>query len=385
MQDVQTLGGAQRVVTTMFNRLADDASYEILILAPKDPNNTPLYTVNSNIKWIDLNQICGKPTIIRKILKKLNSNIAYFEIIEAIDLCDTVYFPSKDIMCCCNLIQSYGVDCIIGINAYYSIFAAKIAKKINTKCVAWMHSTFEGYFRKRNQDSYGLYNLFSKYISRMDKILVLTDSDKATFIKNFPTLERKIFVQHNPITIKVQEKKKTKNTRLLYVGRLNYKIKGIDRLIPIMKNILECYPDVDLDIVGDGSDKVKFMNQVKLNNLEESIHMIGLTNDVGKYYLQSSILLVPSRLEGFGLVITEAMAYGIPVVAFHSNGPDEIIDDSVNGYLLNQGDIEGFANAVIKLLSNKTRYLSFSNAAVKRAKDFNIDNILSQLNYILEN
>jgi len=95
-----------------------------------------------------------------------------------------------------------------------------------------------------------------------------------------------------------------------------------------------------------------------------------MSSDVAEYYKNASVFLHTSRYEGFGVVLVEAMAFGIPVVAFHNNGPDEIISNGKNGFLIEKYDITSFAEQVINLLEDDGLYRYISLNAKKRAEDF---------------
>ena len=112
---------------------------------------------------------------------------------------------------------------------------------------------------------------------------------------------------------------------------------------------------------------------------------MGRIDDVKKYFLESSIFVSTSRWEGFGLVITEAMECGLPVVAFDNSGPKEIINkNEVNGILVPNHDIEIFAEKLFELINNEKKRKSISYNAILRAKDFNVKNIIKEWNNLFE-
>ena len=383
MQEIQTLGGLQRVVTTLLNELVKNPAYEVCIISPITEDCEQLYPVSEKIKLYNSRGL-REISFPFRVLRKINKMTAFFQKKQFTDFIDEQYFPKQMIEKYGEILEEEKADCVVGAGAYYAILASKVAKQLHIPCVAWLHSTFEGYFNMPEHDTYGMLLLFEKYASFMNELLVLTDKDREVFMERVRTLKSNPVVFYNPLTIPVVEKSVSGNKQLLFVGRLNMEVKGIDLLVPIMKRVCSVFPDVKLNIVGDGADKDKLLALIGQEHLEKNIVLRGQTNQVQKYYEQSSILLVTSRYEGFGLVITEAMAHGIPVVAFHAYGPDEIIQDSVNGYLFEQGDVDGYADGVIRILNDKETWKQLSEEAVRRADDFRLDVILEEFIRILE-
>lgn len=383
MQEIQTLGGLQRVVTTLLNELVKNPNYEVCIISPITGNCEQLYPISEKIKLYNSREL-REISFPFRVLRKINKTTAFFQKKQFTDFIDEQYFPKQMIEKYKEILEEEEADCVAGAGAYYAILASKVGKRFHIPCVAWLHSTFEGYFEMPEHDTYGLLLLFEKYASFMDELLVLTEKDREIFTDRIRTLKKKPLVFYNPLTIPIAGTSVSQTNSLLFVGRLNMEVKGIDLLVPIMKRVCSVFPDVTLNIVGDGGDKDKFLELIQQENLEKNIVLCGKTNQVQKYYEQSSLLLVTSRYEGFGLVITEAMAHGIPVVAFHAYGPDEIINDSVNGYLLEQGDVDGYADCIIRLLSDKETWKQLSEEALHRADDFSLDVIMEKFIRILE-
>jgi len=87
----------------------------------------------------------------------------------------------------------------------------------------------------------------------------------------------------------------------------------------------------------------------KRRGIEDRVNFVGYTNEPEKYYLNSSVFLLPSRWEGWPMVIMEAFEFGLPVIAFHTGAMDLIIDDGKTGYLPEAFDTKKFTDAMLKL------------------------------------
>lgn len=178
-------------------------------------------------------------------------------------------------------------------------------------------------------------------------------------------------------------KSDVKKKSILFSGRLDRDVKGLDYLVEIIKIVVEKKPDWNFTILGDGSGKEFLIKELENNNLTKNTAVVGNTDDVYHYYCNSSILLQTSRQEGFGMTIIEAMSCGVPVVAFHNYGPDEIVRNGVDGFLINKFDVSDFADKVIMLAEDYEKRREFSEAALDGAKRFDLNVILERFKEIL--
>ena len=117
--------------------------------------------------------------------------------------------------------------------------------------------------------------------------------------------------------------------------------------------------------------KEKLFNLVDELGLREDVIFTGYLSPefLPKAYKMADVVVLPSKMEGFGLAITEAMASGKPVVAYNVGGVSVQIEDGINGFLVPPGDIEAFADRVIRLLSNKTLRKRMGLAARRTAEE----------------
>ena len=276
-------------------------------------------------------------------------------------------------------------DVVIGVGCWYSLLLAYIAPKINAITVGWMHSTYESYFNNSKALSYGFSETFKYTSQNLDEFLVLTNSDKKIFDKEL-NLNSKVL--YNPVadTFFCGGRKFNGKHKLLFVGRLNMQHKGLDYLVLIIKEVLKVYSDVELTIVGDGPDRDALKSLISDNNLESNIKLIGQSSNVKKYYQESNIVLVPSRWEGFGVVLIEAMACGTPVIAYENKGPNEIISNYIDGILIKQYNVKEFSNAIIQLFSDAECWEKMSENAYQKACKFSAEKTVEHfIDYITHN
>ncbi len=176
------------------------------------------------------------------------------------------------------------------------------------------------------------------------------------------------------------------NYNLLFVGRLE-KIKGVEFLIQAIDVIIKVFPQTTLTIIGDGRSKTDLFNLTKKLRLEKYIQFRGWVEhkDLDAYYEKASIVVVPSiSAEAFGLVILEAMSVGRPVVGTKVGGIPEIIDDEINGYLVEPNNPEQIADKVIKLFQQEILLTELGRNARKKAEEFNVEKYMENLEKVYE-
>lgn len=190
---------------------------------------------------------------------------------------------------------------------------------------------------------------------------------------------KKINVRHIPNCLdnypnKVSE---LKGKNIISVGRLS-KEKGYADLINLYKDINSLYPDYKLNIVGDGVEYEILSEEIKKNNLQESVILHGFKNkkELEELFLESSIYVMTSLTESFALVIIEAESYGIPVVAFDSaQGARELIENEKNGFLIKNRNKEQMVEKIKLLIENDELRTKMGKAGREMALEYTSDKI----------
>jgi glycosyltransferase involved in cell wall biosynthesis len=163
--------------------------------------------------------------------------------------------------------------------------------------------------------------------------------------------------------------------RIIAVGRYHPQ-KRFDRLIDAFTLISDKYPQWHICIFGEGPDKDTLQQQIDSLGLHERIHLMPSTKDIMTEYLKSEMFVLSSDYEGFGLVLAEAMACGVPVVAFDcENGPRSIITDGVDGFLIPPFDIDAFAEKVILLMNDDELRKKMGENAQKSSFRYDIERV----------
>lgn len=188
-----------------------------------------------------------------------------------------------------------------------------------------------------------------RIVRKFDKFVVLTEEDRGNWgelhnIKVIPNASLSMFERYSDLSSK----------RIIAVGRLDYQ-KGFDRLVKAWDIIWKTgqFQDWRVDVFGQGEWHEMLQSMIDERGLRDSFRLNKPTNEIGKEYADSSLIVMTSNYEGFGMVLVEAMSCGVPAVAFDCQcGPRDIVCHGERGLIVKNGDIEGLAEAMMKLMSD---------------------------------
>lgn len=218
---------------------------------------------------------------------------------------------------------------------------------------------------------------YNKLLVKSDKVILLSDSfrsDLSQFV-DLSKFEGKICAIPNPISFKSEEFcPQNKQKRVLFVGRIDDKQKRVDLLLKIWENVCLNFSDWSLDIVGDGLYLRTAKKYVKDRNIPR-VNFYGFC-DPRPYYENSKIFCMTSSSEGFGIVLIEAMQYGVVPLAFNSYlSVTDIIDDKKNGFVISPFNIEEYVCKLQYLMSHEKELRMMAQEARNKSTNFTLDNI----------
>jgi glycosyltransferase involved in cell wall biosynthesis len=156
--------------------------------------------------------------------------------------------------------------------------------------------------------------------------------------------------------------------------------KGFDLLIEAFRIFAEQESEWTLDIVGEGVEEPLYHQLIEEYHLQERVHIHPFTNHVQQYYHDAQVYVLSSRWEGFGLVLVEAMAHGLPVVSSNLPTSKEIMGD-FGLYFIN-GDVNGMARQM--LATTQLDWQEKSKQALQIAARFNLDTIINQWKQLID-
>lgn len=247
------------------------------------------------------------------------------------------------------------------------------------KIIIWIHNDFDIYLNKYYQNQK---KELEVSIKNANKVIVLTDNDKRKVLRLTQDVER----IYNPVTLDNEIGNSKLNVKLIsVVTRYAIEHKGIDYLVQTAKNIPS---DWKIAIAGTGSPNevsaVKTL--IQENGVEDMIILRGALDgiELQNHYKNSSIYIMTSRWEGFGLVLTEAMNFGLPIISFENSGANEVLEDGKYGKLVQQGDVELFSKELNHMIADIQTRKEFAAKSLHRVGSFKLDNIMKQWEDIIQ-
>ena len=206
-------------------------------------------------------------------------------------------------------------------------------------------------------------------LHRADIIVALTENDAQKWKQFYPCVK----VVPNVVNLNVSGVYSScDNKRVIFAGR-NNKEKAIPDLLKIWLIVHSKHPDWQLDMYVERQD-TQFIEET--NSLGANIHVYPPVSDIMVRYVNSSISVLTSLYESFGLVIVEAMSCGLPVVSFESDGPCSIIIDGVDGFIVKNRSIESFANCVCNLIENPELRRQMGQNAILSSQRYSYEHII---------
>ncbi|EAH5484005.1 glycosyltransferase family 4 protein [Campylobacter coli] len=324
--DITIGGGAERVVCNLANSF-NELGYDVEILSFYKDGEKSLYEIHKNVK-INFFYKIPRKQVFKKPFYKL-----YYK-----------YYESY------ILKQKYkDIDVMI----YNNCSQFPFFKNKNTKYIKLIHEIFKRY-QSRN-------NFF-------DNLVILSFCELELWKKH----HKNVSVIPNFIPNISKKKSNSSQKNILSIGRITLEDqKGFLRLIDIWKMVQkkEVYKDWTLTIVGEGELKKTIEQKIKAYKLENSIILKPFTKEIEKEYLKASIYVMTSYFESFGMVLIESANYNIPSISFNiHSGPKEIIENEKSGFLIEDGNLQEFADKICLLMDNESLRKQMGENAKKKIK-----------------
>ena len=356
-------GGTERVVSVKANYFADHLGYDVTIVVTEGNMGNSFFPLSDKIKVVNLGlafeDLWNKP-FLKKLFLYVTRQRRYKRL-----LTQTLLRIQPDIT-----ITTLRRE----INFINEI-------KDGSRKIGELHLSRSNYRGVEDRESTFLKSLFSIWwkkdvvfnLKKLDRVVVLNENA----VKEWPEL-RNVSMIPDPLPLKIEDKSTLQSKRIVTIGRYSYE-KGYDYLLRVWAIVEKKCPDWQLNVyaMGDPTPYVKLMDELSID--PRRCHLNSSLVDVESEYLRSSILVQPSRTEGFGLVLVEAMACGLPVVAFDcENGPRSLITDGEDGFLIPAFDVELFADRLIKLMNDEILRTKMGEKGLQKSQQYHIDKIASQ-------
>lgn len=337
--DSTQAGGMERSICCKANYLADVAGYDVTIITTDRRNEVNFYDFSSNIKFIDL-AINYRELDGMSFFSKLSAQIKKRKLHK--EKLSTILLALKP---------------DITISTYTHELSLLTQVKEGGKKIVEIHSC-RSYkeVEYSNKPKYSLNRIFAlmaekrkqRFVKKYDSIVVLTKTDKEEWGNN-----SNIEIIPNVVSFYPDRCSTDESKQVISVGRLTY-IKGYNLLIEAWAKVAVKYPDWKLSIFGDGEEREPLQKLIEEKGLDSEISIQANSANIEDKYLNSSIYVMPSLVEGFGLVLTEAMACGLPCIAFNCpNGPSEVLTHGEDGLLVEYKNVDKLSDAILFLIEDK--------------------------------
>lgn len=362
-------GGVERVLTLKANYFAENFGYDITIILTEGKDKPLFYPLSDKIKVVNLDigfEELWACSFLKKIPVYLRKQRLYKKKLTA------------------ELMRIHP-DITISLLRREINFLTSIHD--NSKKIGELHVNRANYRNFEAGDSNFIKDIFAKFwmkslvshLNRLDRFVVLTEEDKLAW-KELDNVE----VISDPLSFDVNEVSPLTNKRVIAVGRYVYQ-KGFDLLLQAWSKIEKQIPDWELTIYGMG-DRTPYESLIDCLQIDRNrCHLYGPIEDIKHEYLSSSLFVFSSRFEGFGMVLIEAMACGLPVVSFDCPcGPKDIVSDEEDGVLVENGNIFELTDHMISLMEDDERRKRMSKNALKNVQRYKIEQIARQWKLLFE-
>ncbi|BAX82636.1 glycosyltransferase family 4 protein [Labilibaculum antarcticum] len=342
-------GGLERVLSVKASYLAEESGYQVHILTLNQTGEDLFYDFSNEIHYHDIS-VGGNPFRylysyrkgIKDVLDRVKPDI--------ISVCDDglkgMLFPvifGKKI----PVVYERHVSKQIEFNSDKDSFLKKIWLSVKLRLMNYGGSKFH-------------------------KFIVLTNGNLSEWdLKN-------LLVIPNPLPFNPLEKSTLNNKNVLVVGKQSYQ-KGYDRLLEIWEKVHFVHPDWNLEIYGKINTDLDLESKAEKLGLNSVVNFYPPVKNIQEKYKNSSIYLMTSRFEGFGMVLIEAMSYGVPCVSFDCPyGPADIVDDNINGFLVPNGNIDMFAEKLVSLIKDFDLRSRMGKCSSENVLRYNPEKIVKQ-------
>lgn len=219
-------------------------------------------------------------------------------------------------------------------------------------------------------------------VRRSDRYVLLSDRSVGPLV-DYARLHdtASLRVINNPLTVTVEEfDMAAKKKQILYVGRMDYENKRVDRIVDIWERLAPLYPDWELVLVGDGPYKTVLLERIAKAGIPKVRFEAFRTEPPVAFYKEASLSLLASDLEGWGLVLVESMSYGVvPVVYGSYEAVHDIIDDGVSGFVVPKPySCETMTERLQRLMDDGGLRTRMAAAAISAADRFDLGSIAAQ-------
>ncbi len=286
------------------------------------------------------------------------------------------------------------IDVIVGI-MHTGCFYASVARdvfRLRVPLIGSILGNISAFFRKEERSSTFMEGLFLQYLLKRPSLIVVSSTGvRDDLLNNFGLSENKLAIVRNGIDIQTIQKmamepidtgNEFSGKTILTACRLNAQ-KDFLTLLRAFGKVKKKIQS-RLVILGEGELRDEILNSAKSLKIEKDIILMGFRENPFPFIKKADVFVLSSFFEGFGNVIVEAMALGVPVVATDSpSGPSEIIQHGISGLLVPIKDHDKMAEAILQLLTDDKKRNQLSSSGLERAASFRFETMIQEFRNII--
>lgn len=366
---IYSAGGVERVVTMKASYFAEEYGYDVTIIVTEGNGCDSFFPLSGKVKVVNLEinfEELWTCSFIKKVMVYLKKQRRYRKLL------------TQELMRICP-----------------EITISTLRREINflndirdgSRKIGELHVNRANYRNFKTEKSNLLKDIFAKFwsnnlvrhLKKLDKLVVLTEKDREAWTE----LEH-VEVIPDPLSFVPQSVSPLTEKRIIAVARYSHE-KGIDLLLHAWAKVEKQCNDWRLDVFGEGDPTPyeQLIDELAIDRCRCRLN--GRTNNIEQEYLKSSIAVCSSRFEGFGLVIIEAMACGLPVISFDCPwGPRSIIKNGEDGILVENDNPSVLAKEILLLANNPDLYMRMGISAQQNVQRFSLENVAVQWKQLFE-
>ena len=362
-------GGIEKSVAALANMLCE--KYEVEIACTYKLFEKSVFPVDERVKIKYLTDVKPNKESLKKAIKKKNIIKIFKEGFYAVK----VLMKRRNTMI--KYIKECDSDVIIATRDIFDEWLGDYGKEETLK-IGWEHNHYHNDFKYAAN--------ITRSNKKLDFLVLVSNSLKEFYSKELINEKCECIYIPNVIENVPEKIAPLNNKKLISVGRLSPE-KGFMDLLKLYAILHKDYPDWTLDIIGDGVEKDELKKFIKEHKLEDFVTLHGFRDKdyIDKMLHESSIYLLTSYTESFGIVLIEAMSHGVPCVAFDSaEGARELIQSGKNGYLIKNRSYTAFLKKVEDLIKNKEERKKVGKVSREGVKQYTCDVVSKQWIELIE-
>lgn len=360
---ITEVGGVDRILTQKANYLAEKAGWEVFVITDSQCGRPLSFPLSDKVKYIDLGIDFGEQYL-HGIVKR---TWLYFKLMKQYKkaLAETLKNLRLDVVV---TVLGRDMDFLTRLDdGSHKIGESHCPKQVCRNFHLMEQRGFPyrqvAHYWRRKQE---------KAVSELDALVLLTDHDRQSWAD-----VKEGLVIPNSVAFYPEESSELSAKRCIMVGRFS-ELKGHEYLFETWALVAQRHPDWTLECYGQG-DRTYYQQLVDDKGLTEKVHLNDATPNIKDEYLKSSLYVMSSKYEGFGLVLAEAMACGVPCVSFDCPyGPADVIRNGEDGILVEHLNTKALADAICRLIEDADERQRLGQNAKRNIARYKEENVMQQ-------